>query len=128
MEVSQHGPTDAFNVVAWGKVVFGESKAPPPMANGRSDFFPHLVKGGDRTPIPLTIEIYFANEDQLDSIRDETLFAHLFGEVTYDDVFGRSHRTPFRYMWEVDGETVEGQWVDTSGWIPWGSPEDNRAT
>lgn len=128
MEVTQHGPTDALNVFAHGEVIFSESKTPPPTMGTQNDFFPTLIEGGDRTPVPLHVDIEFAGEDQVDAIRNETLFAHLFGVITYDDIFGRSHRTPFRYLWKVDGFSNGDGWQDTSDWVTWGDPEDNRAT
>jgi hypothetical protein len=131
IEVSQHGPTKAFNVNGHAKVVLTQSKTPPPMTDMEPMSLPTIIKG-DSVPVPEHINIPFNNADELDAIRNESLFAHLFGVITYEDVFEKSHRTPFRFMWKIDGfyadKTVSDSWMDTSCWVPWGDPEDNRAT
>jgi len=129
LEIAQHGPTKAFNVSGKAKVFLCDSKVqtaePEPMD------LPPIIEGG-ATPVVDAVHIPISTEDELDAIKNERLFVHLFGEVAYEDIFGRPHRTPFRYIWQVSemrmGEGEEGHWEDTSGWMQWGSLEDNRAT
>jgi hypothetical protein len=125
--VSQHGPTTAFNVDGVYRVAFLPSADPPAVEHMRQmNFLPTLI--GKSEPIPLEFE-FDITESVLEGIQNEEIFVHFFGEITYEDIFGRKHRTPFRYRWDVDWEPSEdGDREDTSDWTRCGPPEDNAAT
>ena len=131
VEIAQHGPTKAFNVVGKAKVFFADSKVPTQSAIPVPLDLPSIIEGG-ADPVTDAIHIPISTDEELDAIRNERLFVHLFGEVTYEDIFGRPHRSPFRYIWQMSamlmGEGEDGHEEDNSGWMQWGSPEDNLAT
>jgi hypothetical protein len=131
IEISQHGPTKAFNVVGRAVSLLSTSKLPLQSRVLEAMSLPAIIEGVS-SPIVEAIHIPISNADELDEIQNERLFVHMFGEITYEDVFGRTHRTPFRYMWKIEGfymeETEGDSWTDASGWVQWGEPEDNRAT
>jgi hypothetical protein len=39
------------------------------------------------------------------------------GEITYEDLFGEEHKTPFFFLWVNSGEVGAGAWRLSSGWL-----------
>jgi hypothetical protein len=135
IEIHQHGPTKAFNVTGFAKAQLTTSQDPPEMKDMYRLDIPTIVDRTDDKPIVANVYIPVSREEEIEAIRDKRLYVHLFGVITYDDVFGDPHRTPFRYIWKVDvhweppDEPVDrGSEVDDSGWELHGPPEDNYAT
>ena len=136
LQVTQYGPTRARNVVGRGDVRITSSIEPPKMEHMPNMGIPPIIDGAPLVPTSHDCSIDFISDDQsvLDDVQDEKRFVHLFGEVTYRDVFGDPHRTPFRYIWKIDsyeaGVDDEGRNIsqDDSGWERNGPEEDNRAT
>jgi hypothetical protein len=132
--IEQHGPTKAFNVVGEMKMVIQPSKDPPPMKDMfRMSELPDIVNGNAATIQASTIFVGIITQDLLDKIDSEETFVHLFGVITYTDVFDKKHWTRFRYIWVVtqldvspSGEEMP-EIVINRGWEKHGPREDNEA-
>jgi hypothetical protein len=125
--VVHYGPTHAFNVRAFGSMVIKDSveKKDWPKVDEGDIFIDRVIESGSK---PSTYEIILSCDPAtISEINSGKQFIHLCGKVTYDDIFEKSHVTPFRYFWEVDGfrAAPEAPWVDTSRWTKLGV-EDNR--
>ena len=55
--------------------------------------------------------------DQMEQVRRGVACLYALGSISYEDVFGKRHVTPFRFRWKESGFTVDGQWQDTSEWM-----------
>ena len=85
-------------------------------------------RGREETTIPV------ADASEVDALKEGKTFLHFFGVISYEDIFGDTHRTPFRYIWRPQfikavlsekERAVEG---DSSYWEKYGPEEDNQAT
>jgi len=59
--------------------------------------------------------------EKMKSVREGQAFLQIIGEITYNDVFGDPHTTPFHYVWQAldeslrePGETTVGYWMNWS--------------
>jgi hypothetical protein len=127
VDISQLGPTHAFNVRGAWNVVVSASKNRPPIEQVSPMKLPTTLKAAANT-VQESLLMPELSSDLLEDLRDEKRFLHLFGHITYEDVFGRKRRTTFRYIWNVNETTVDEGTVDNSGWEFNGPPEDNEAT
>ena len=81
-----------------------------------------------------TIAFLNLDEETIEPVRNEKQFIHFFGFIGYEDVFGKSHRSPFQYIWvpqaryPVPGEPGETFIGSEGGWELNGSKKHNRAT
>ncbi|RWN44686.1 MAG: hypothetical protein EOS03_23865 [Mesorhizobium sp.] len=106
------GQTPARNVVLniWWEV------GTPPFDEGRHDNAVLKVEG--RGSIPAGMPFYGAvrtsptgpdrivSQEDIEQIVDGNLSFWIFGVIEYDDVFGRSHRSRFRYVMNVGTDNI----------------------
>lgn len=65
----------------------------------------------------------------LGPINERKLFVHFFGSISYEDVFGESHETKFRYLWKVtDLRNWDKERSAFAFWLKSAHPEDNYET
>lgn len=136
IEITQHGPTKAFNVVGAFQYSIETSRSiVPPMKNLIGMMIPDVI---GETPEPITdsMLLYNAGRPNLENeVIQKKAFLHFFGEIAYTDVFGKSHRTSFRFIWTVESVEIDARDDDTpptwsweQGWEKHGPKEDNEAT
>jgi hypothetical protein len=101
--IYKDGPSEARNVRLFGSIRITHSIFTPPLGeaarihevpNTLSEYGPFItyVDGG-------------VTQSQIDGIVDTSLFAHLFGYVAWNDIFGNPYTAPFRYIWrQVEDE------------------------
>jgi hypothetical protein len=124
VSVVNHGSTKAFNLLAYGTIVATSSTVPPPVTKDELLQAPNVwAPDAGETNIDVINLVELGTQD---AITQGTKFVHLFGVVTYEDIFGNKRETSFRYVWREEGMDVEGQWFDSSHWVK--SSADNRAT
>lgn len=131
LEISQEGPTTAFNVAGGATIHTSPSKIPARMSDLPRMSVPSTMRPNIE-PITEYVSAGVLSAADVEEIREEKTFVHFFGFITYEDVFGKRRKTSFRYIFEISEETMgegeDSQTVDTSGWVPYGPPEDNQAT
>jgi hypothetical protein len=129
LEISQDGPTHAFNVFGQAKIIVTPTKTTQVFSKDvMKDMYrmglPNFI-AGNAIPAPVTVFVPSINQREIDDIQNERLFVHLFGVIAYEDVFGDSHKTKFRYLWVIDRHDENAH---DSDWLLHGPEGDNRAT
>jgi hypothetical protein len=134
VQLTHVGPTDAFNVVGQIKAVVQLPGDPLPEMLEMVDVgLPTVIKSGHK-PVKLSARIPVDDREKADALKEGKTTLHFFGVVTYEDVFGETHATRFRYVWRPhfykmalldESDTVEGS---SSRWETCGPAEDNQAT
>jgi hypothetical protein len=66
---------------------------------------PSVIEGNS-PPITAQTMVFPYDAAQCDAISEGQRFLHMFGIISYDDVFGDKQRTMFRYLW-VPNEYLE---------------------
>jgi hypothetical protein len=135
IEITQHGPTKAFNVRCRGCVSITQSKEPLPAkpSDIRDMTIPNVIEGG-ASPLIAQTSIFPFTQEQADAIRQETSFLHFFGFISYEDVFGDKQRTTFRYIWipaqylDVPEAEPSSVLIDEAGWEKNGGESENYAS
>jgi len=120
----------AFNIIGLGcmKIVarFDEGAKPNP-----DDWFNLQLQGtfrGSGTENRLTVcvttlagitdsDYILVSESLLESVQRRQMHIEVGGLITYDDVFGDHHETPFRFLWVQEGGDRGGDWWDSSHWV-----------
>ena len=132
IKIGNDGSTNAFNVTATGYASVEPTEDFPMYIPPMTLRLPDVLRANaESTPA----EVAFINRYLLsDFDRDVAYFFHLYGTVDYQDVFGETHRTTFRYRMKIltvrveDAEknrvVVRSLW----GWGKCGEPEDNYAS
>jgi len=127
------GNSPAFNVRAEGHV-FAEKLIDEPtlcVSDDREDWYRLAVPGtireignSSRTEIIVTCraDTKRENSQPIDNATAAALMeGHLTlmigGEISYEDIFGDEHKTPFLFLWEVRGEEGIGRWGVDSSWV-----------
>jgi hypothetical protein len=145
VKVTQHGSTKAFNVSGHATLIIRPNHEKRPIVSDkqmlRMSGIPGIIEeassGTSQLPSEGFIEFVWVSDATLERIRTEDDCVHFFGWIQYEDVFGASRRTTFRYIWKpeirepIPGEAGEmgGTFVaEEAGWEISGKPEDNRAS
>jgi hypothetical protein len=130
--IGNDGTTSAFNVRAKGDVFGQPSEDLPPMRAFISLTVPSAIRANDA---PTQAEVILVQDIELTALDESAIpyFFHIGGIVEYDDVFGESHETTFRYRLKVNGvlQIPDSKSVKIRSWGGWkrhGAPEENRAT
>jgi hypothetical protein len=122
--VANLGGTNAFNVTAMAEII----GTPDGGALGSHEVsvlgLPTVLRP-NADPISVDVITLLKGINHIAAVKAGSEILHLVGTITYDDIFGNSYETRFRYLWEVDGMNVGGQNVDTSKWQR--TAEGNRA-
>ncbi len=137
IRITQHGSTKAFNVFGSAMIVVRPSQEKRPTQSPQKMLrmygIPSVVSEAS-SPIESLIEFRAIDDATLRRIAAEDDCAHFFGLIQYQDVFGASHKSTFRYVWRpeirepvpgVEGETFV---TEEAGWEIRGKPKDNHAT
>jgi hypothetical protein len=132
IKISNDGTTSAFNVKGKGQITGQPSADLPSMWIFLSLGVPSVIRANNE---PITAEITFIEQFNLLNLdySETPYFFHIGGFVEYEDVFGESHKTTFRYRLKVG---VVNPIPDTSRvrvksfyeWERCGSPEENHAS
>jgi hypothetical protein len=128
--IANDGTTSAFNVRAKGEVFGQPSEDLPPMRPFIPLKVPSVIRAnGD----PTQAEVILVQDIDLSGVEDSPIpyFFHIGGIVEYDDVFGESHETTFRYRLKVNGvlQIPDSKSVKIRSWGGWKrTPKENRAT
>jgi len=101
--VHNEGSTKAFGVRAEVAFQFQEKdtifKATEPYL---SVSVPDVIRDESvNDPIRMTIETLITGRE-VDALEEAKMDFYVFGEITYEDVFGFRRKTPFRFLWSVE--------------------------
>ncbi|MGB6690901.1 MAG: hypothetical protein WBE76_23960 [Terracidiphilus sp.] len=134
INVTNDGPTSAFNVKAMGHAMSQQREELPfmgPMAMIPLKI-PSVIRANNE---PTPVEITFYSSHDLRGFHESAVpyFFHAAGVILYDDVFGVPWKTTFRYRQHVFGvrESAETKRVrvrSMQGWRKTPNPEENQAT
>jgi hypothetical protein len=70
------------------------------------------------THMPNTKKDWYALDVKTaNALRRGELTLKIGGEITYEDTFGDEHKTPFFYLWDVNGDEGVGGWGMDSRWV-----------
>jgi hypothetical protein len=122
--VVNHGYTKAFNVRASGILNVVQSEKTVLSYDGCDLDIPRVIQDGkDAEKVLLSpMGSFFIIEQRLiDEVQEKKLFLRMAGEVTYIDVYGDPHRTPFNFLWRIeefqyseDGSRDDSYWINES--------------
>jgi hypothetical protein len=130
IKIANDGTTSAFNVIAKAEIFGHPSEDLPPMR----PFIPLTIPSVIRANSPPThAQVILVQDFDMKSLEESPIpyFFHIGGIVEYDDVFGQSHETTFRYRLKVNGvlQIPDSENVKIRSWGGWKrTPEENRAT
>jgi hypothetical protein len=124
--VTNVGGTHAFNVTARAEII----GTPDVSALGSQEVsvlnLPTVFRS-NADPIKVDVITLLKGVDHVASIKGRLELLYLAGTITYDDIFGNSCMTQFRYLWDVGRIDVGvSQTLDASVWKR--TDEGNRAT
>lgn len=130
--IANDGTTSAFNVRAKGNVFGQPGDTVPYMGNLMSLDVPSTIRANADS---IQADVTLVQDVDLRDLDKSPIpyFFHIGGIIEYEDVFGDSHETTFRYRFQVSvaHEIGEGKSVRLRsfyGWKRFGSTEENRAT
>jgi hypothetical protein len=116
--VINDGPTWAFDVTAIGTLTIEKVSDPLTVpATGKRLEIARIIRN-PTLKWPVESELFtFLCKSGLDEVATGKAFLFLVGSVSYKDVFGMEHETPFRYLWTVPTSNWDddvAKWVDRS--------------
>jgi hypothetical protein len=122
LDIINDGETRAFNVKASGYILIEPIQTGKAYASYGDEFtIPKVVRNATiENPVRIAVCPYgFGTSIQVRSsdcvaIQTGRKPLQVFGTISYEDVFGKPHHTPFLYTWEV--RTDNGNWGDEAGW------------
>jgi len=127
IDVINDGESNAFNVTASGYVMIEVIDSGKPYASRGAELaIPKVIRDAN-TVNPVRVHLgpsgigdsvlILSSEWQDVQSGDKPL--HIVGTISYNDVFGKPHNTPFWYTWKIrrgsDGWGDEAEWTDHSG-------------
>lgn len=126
ISVTNQGRGDAFDVKTFAAVVVKEDREFPLIKSALQipDFPIFLKAQGEEVKFEVPHGPRFPTVGDIEDIRAETTFMHLFGYIAYTDTFGMGQCHPFRWVWKNFEWAENGQLIDDSGWNPIQRPED----
>jgi hypothetical protein len=116
--VINDGPTWAFDVTAIGELTVEQSSNPASVQiTGENLEILRIIRNPTlESPVELKLSA-FLDKGNFDKVAVGKAFLFLTGSVTYWDVFGTRHETPFRYLWTLptsNWEDDQPRWIDHS--------------
>ncbi|MGP8260434.1 MAG: hypothetical protein ACLQM6_10830 [Acidobacteriaceae bacterium] len=133
--VENVGPSKAFNARAQGVVDVVSDPEKALHEDGFFQDFPQIIdEGSEKHRLSLAgfgieFDEFAANsdfqsipEELATQIREGKVFIQASGLLTYEDIFGDPHRTPFRLVWKSRGDDDGGRWLTRSTWMDY-SPD-----
>ncbi len=133
--VENLGRSRAFNVRASGILHIFSNPTDGSHDEGFLQSFLSIIDEGPKT-YPLKLGGFGREFEELASVADflaipeataqeiseGRLFIQASGLLTYEDIFGDNHRTPFRFVWKSVGNDDGGRWRDRSFWLNLSEP------
>lgn len=124
MFIVKDGETSALNVEIVGHLRIESNATAEFDPDGFSLTAPRIIRSADpKDPIRVTAteggtsDFTAISSDPAECVKDKTMFLRVNGVIAYEDVFSEAHRTPFDYLWQVDGNDVGVSWLDGSHWL-----------
>jgi hypothetical protein len=125
IDVTNDGETRAFNVVASGYVLMKDIEVGEIYTSYGSKLAISRVIGGNGSaglPVsvslaPAEMELNLVPSEEWKRVRSGEAPLHMIGAISYEDVFGKPHQTPFHCTWKVVGNDDCGdecRWTDHS--------------
>jgi hypothetical protein len=97
--VINDGPTWAFDVTAVGRLVIEKTSDPLKVTTAEERLEIARIIRNPTLERPVGTELFtFLDKSDLDKVTVGRALLFLIGSVTYKDVFGTGHETPFRYL------------------------------
>lgn len=122
--VANVGSTNAFNVMGKAEIVGTPSGGTLGSEETSILNLPTVLKP-NTDPISVDIVTLLKGKNHVSAVKNRSEILHLIGTITYNDIFGKSRKTQFRYVWEIGGLDVDGKYFETSKWQR--TAEGNRA-
>lgn len=119
------GGTNALNVVGTARIIGTPDRGSLGPPDVSTLILPSAIKP-NTDPISADVITLLKGVDHVSTVRDGAEILHLTGVITYDDIFGKSYKTRFRYLWNVERREIEDKVFDTSRWNK--APKGNKAT
>ena len=122
LAIFNDGSTHAFNVKGEFRITIEEPRERKAFTNGLPFNLPQVIRNiPPESPMTVKLWDYVLVEDVRSVVDGEKAF-FLTGEISYEDVFGMRHSTPFRFRWETylkskwytSSYRPDPQWVDES--------------
>jgi hypothetical protein len=124
IDIINDGETMASDVEASGDIIFSYSLADSLCGEGTELEIPRVIRDAKiENPIRVSLQPKICDgpvviEDSLvEKIKEGTAFMKMTGKISYNDIYGNPHCTPFHYRWQVYGNDAGGHWCDGSRWI-----------
>lgn len=122
INIINEGETRAFNVKASGYILIEPIQIGKAYASHGNEFaIPKVIRSATiDNPVRIAVcPSGFGTSIQVRSgdcvaIQTGRKPLHIVGTISYEDVFGKPHHTPFWYTWQV--RTDNGNWGDEAGW------------
>ena len=122
--IANLGSTNAFNVTAQADIIGTPDGGKLGIREVTVLGLPSVLKPD--ASISVDVVTLLKGVNHVATISEGAELIHLIGTITYDDIFGKSRETSFRYLWEVNSMSVEEKRIDLSRWKR--SAVGNRAT
>jgi hypothetical protein len=127
--VENLGRSRAYNVRAFGIVDIAQRESGGAHERGFQQNFPQIVDEGETLhPLPLggmgvetkgaTMGDFIAIDDETaERLREGEQFVKASGLLSYEDIFGDAHETPFQFVWNSTGDDDGGRWRLSAHWL-----------
>jgi hypothetical protein len=128
--VENVGHSKAFSVRVSGMVDIVSNPEKGVHGDGFLQNFPQIIDEGDGgqrfslggfgrefEDIGSTGDFLSIPEEMAQQLRNGEIFIQASGLLTYVDIFGDGHRTPFRLIWKSMGDDNGGMWLTRSAWV-----------
>lgn len=133
--VENLGRSKAFSVRAYGVVNVLSNPKGGDHEDGFAQHFPQIIdEGNERHVLNLggfgrefedigsSSDLIVIPDELAQRIRKGEAFVQASGLLTYQDVFGGDHATPFRFVWRSMGDDAGEAWLTRSSWIDCSPP------
>ena len=115
ISVFNDGQTWAFNVTGWGNMGIGGIEEMTFSEGGREIRLPKVIRGVSPNDAVESGFFQVLSSEDTDAVESGGPSFFMYGEIRYEDVFGESHCTPFRFRWSVYGGKQDiPEWEDRS--------------
>jgi hypothetical protein len=127
------GPTKAYNVEGFGELIVTNGIGESLWEKGLRQEIPNIIGNTDvEGPIPLAVSSLgviaratgFTTPEGstfdptiVEKIKKAEIFFQVNGLLTYDDVYGEPHETPFKLIWQRLGFSSDPSWPDEWDWV-----------
>jgi hypothetical protein len=121
LNIINDGESKAFNVAASGYVRMEDMQAGQiwPSYGDKLKIPKVIRKATLKKPVKISLSQFefmtdrMVPKDDWNDVKEGKRPLHIVGTISYDDVFGNAHRTPFHYEWNV---RVDENWGNEAEW------------